>query len=186
MILHLLWFAFRTIHCSPLPRLPNGATVPVGNLTLLNEQIAPAWMPPAQVRGTLDILYTCLITLTLCVYTAVHINVPPRGAGQWWWFLKKTKWTILGIFAPELVLFTVWDQFSRAIQLRNDLNNEAVKQAETPKSTASFMNTTSHSAHILTIDCIIGWKHGISQRDSLNRRWFCLGSRSLSKPTQVF
>jgi hypothetical protein len=136
-ILHLLWFAFQTIHSSPLPLHPRGASVPVGNVTLLNEQTAPAWMPPATVRGTVDIVYTCLITLTLCVYTAVHINVPPRGAGPMWWYLKKAKWTFLGIFAPEVVLFTAWYQFHQASRLRKALNNEAEKPARDQKQGAS-------------------------------------------------
>jgi hypothetical protein len=136
-ILLLLWFAFQTTHCSPLQRLPSGAPVPVGNVTSLNEQIAPAYMPSAPVRGTFDILYTCLITLTLCVYTAIHINVPPRRAGKIWWFLHKGKWTILGIFAPEVVLFTAWDQFQRAIRLRRLLNEEANKYFDYSKSRAS-------------------------------------------------
>ncbi len=161
MALHLLWLAFHAIHCSPLPRLPDSASVPVGNLTLLNKQIAPAWMPPAQVRGTLDILYTCIITLTLCVYTAIHINVPPRGAHKGWWYLQKTKWTILGIFAPEIVLITAWEQFSSAFQLQKDLNNEAMEKARIPKLVASFRITTSHLAHLLTLSYITGSQHEI-------------------------
>ena len=76
----------------------------------------------------MDILYTCLITLALCVYTAVHINVPPRGASQSWWYLHMIKWTLLGIFAPEVVLFTAWDQYWKATLLQKALNKEAQKQ----------------------------------------------------------
>jgi hypothetical protein len=136
-ILHLLWMAFQTTHSSPLPLHPRGVPVPVGNITLLNEQIAPAWMPPATVRGTVDILYTCLFTITLCVYTAIHINVPPRGASRRWRYLKKVKWTTIGVFAPELVLITAWYQFHQARRLRKALDNEFKKQAKDPAEEAS-------------------------------------------------
>jgi len=136
-ILHLLWIAFQTAHSSPLPLNPRGASVPVGNVTLLNEQIAPAWMPPATVRGTVDILYTCVFTITLCVYTAIHINVPPRGASPMWWYLRKFKWTITGIFAPEAVLVTAVNRFQQAMRLRKALNNEINKPARNQKQGAS-------------------------------------------------
>jgi hypothetical protein len=137
-ILHLLWIAFQTTHSSPLPLHPRGASIPVGNITQLNEQIAPAWMPPARVRGTLDILYDCLFTMTLCVYTAIHINVPPRGASPKWRYLRKVKWTIVGLFAPEIVLLTAWIQFRQAMRLRKDLNNEVKKPARNQKQGASM------------------------------------------------
>jgi hypothetical protein len=142
---HLLWLAYQTTHSSPLP-----PPIPLGNITQLNKDIAPAWMPPANFRGTMNILYTCLITLSLCVYSAVHINVPPYGASQRWCYLQKSKWTVLGIFAPEVVLFTAGDQFWKANQLRKALNKEAKRQFDDLSSAAgleSFLSagTCAHS-----------------------------------------
>ena len=133
---------------SPMDRLPNRPLLTLAskpswcfsscrNVTLLNEQIAPAWMPPATVRGTVDILYTCVFTITLCVYTAIHINVPPRGASPMWWYLRKFKWTITGISAPEAVLVTAVNQFQQAMRLRKALNNEINKPARNQKQGAS-------------------------------------------------
>ena len=53
----------------PIPNssLPN---IPFENLTALNYDIAPGWVPSANSRGTADLLYSCAITLTLCVYTS--------------------------------------------------------------------------------------------------------------------
>jgi len=72
-------------------------------------------------------LSTCLITLGLCIWLAIHLNVPARNEAPWdfiralsswqkarqrwpWclfcWpgqFLRKVSWTLLGFFAPELV-----------------------------------------------------------------------------------
>ncbi|RSL75214.1 hypothetical protein CEP51_011075 [Fusarium floridanum] len=96
------------------------------------------WEPEPTQRGTFSILSTCLITLSLCVWTAVHLNIPPReersqdeprdDSSEKWslkslrWTaqtLRKAGWMILGILAPELVLFTALQQFWDASDLRD-------------------------------------------------------------------
>ena len=69
------------------------------------------WVREPQGRGTLSILYTCTFTLILCVYTAIHLNIPPAGEARIWQFLRKVKWAIVAIFAPEVVLFTAIYQY---------------------------------------------------------------------------
>src|SRR4051812_33110876 len=49
------------------------------NHTALHSTIAPSWVSAPNIRGTSDILYSCLLTLFACIYTALHLNVPPRG-----------------------------------------------------------------------------------------------------------
>lgn len=130
LAIYILW-ALRTLPAtqgSPLPRLPPGSPVPLGNSTALNNDIAPAWMPSAKVRGTSDILYSCLLTISLSVYSAVHINVPPRGASRKWQYLQKAKWTVIGIFAPEIVVYTAIYQFYKARQLQKSLNTIATER----------------------------------------------------------
>ena len=65
------------------------------------------WEPSCQKRGTIDILTTCTITMFLCVWTAVHLNVPPPGS-IWKPRLRKVGWLILALVAPELVAYTAW------------------------------------------------------------------------------
>ena len=83
---------------------------------------APAWVPEPQTRGTWGILYSCLFTLSLCVWSAIHLNIPPRGESWFWQWTRKTKWVLIAIFAPEVVLYSAWQQhflarrFSRALQ----------------------------------------------------------------------
>ncbi|RSM09198.1 hypothetical protein CEP52_004258 [Fusarium oligoseptatum] len=96
------------------------------------------WEPEPTQRGTFSILSICLITLSLCVWTAVHLNIPsreersqnePPGASSEKWSRKRFRWAaqtfrkagwmILGILAPELVLFTALQQFWDATALRN-------------------------------------------------------------------
>lgn len=47
-----------------------------GNRTTLRTQIAPGLVLNPTCRGTLDILWSCVLTITACIYTALHLNVP--------------------------------------------------------------------------------------------------------------
>jgi len=60
------------------------------------------WVPEPLVRGTFSILLSCLFTLVLCVWTAVHLNIPAykKETEQKW---RKMKWLVIALFAPEMV-----------------------------------------------------------------------------------
>jgi hypothetical protein len=61
------------------------------------------WKADPPHRGTYSILSTCFVTLGLCIWTAIHLNVPEHGASwarQTW---RKVGWMMLGFVAPELV-----------------------------------------------------------------------------------
>ena len=63
------------------------------------------WRPSPTTRGTFDILTTCVTTLLLCVWTAVHLNVSPPDS-FWGPKLRKVGWLVLALLAPEMVAFT--------------------------------------------------------------------------------
>ena len=65
------------------------------------------WQPNPQTRGTFDILSTCMITMLLCVWTAVHLNVSLPGT-VWGPRLRKVGWLVLALLAPEMVAYTAW------------------------------------------------------------------------------
>lgn len=83
-----------------------------------NGTIAPPvnWQPDASTRGTTDILSTCLITLGLCLWSALHLNIPQHGKSsrQKWY---KCGWLVLGLLAPEMVAFAAWVQLRAARRL---------------------------------------------------------------------
>lgn len=72
------------------------------------------WKDAPDYRGSITILWSCLTTLILCVWTAVHLNLPaedvspkrrkwdPRGwiTHQQW---RRLGWLLIGLFAPEIV-----------------------------------------------------------------------------------
>jgi hypothetical protein len=67
-----------------------------------NRNDTVSWQPEPKYRGTSTILSSCIITIGLCVWTAVHLNIQEHGkSGRQ--RLIKIKWLLYGLFAPELV-----------------------------------------------------------------------------------
>ena len=93
------------------------------NRTTLNTQISPPWVSNSRVRGTPDILWSCILTLTACVYTAIHLNVPPPQEGRWQFYRRKSKWVALALFAPEIVLYCALTQLLQARKLIKEMND---------------------------------------------------------------
>jgi len=76
--------------------------------------------PPG--RGTFGILRSCVITLGLCVYTAVHVNIPRANASKLSKIGTKAAFVAVGMFAPELIVYLAWCQRLQAVRLTDKLN----------------------------------------------------------------
>lgn len=86
--------------------------LPVMTFAQHNETVVNGWVSePSNTRGTFSILSSCILTLTLCVYTAIHLNIPSCRDSELHKSMRTTKWVFLGIFAPELVVFVAWRQY---------------------------------------------------------------------------
>jgi hypothetical protein len=72
-------------------------------------------------RDTISLLISCFATLGLCVYSAVHLNVPRKADRSYWTLYKELQWCVMGLFAPELIIYTAWRQLASARQLRDQV-----------------------------------------------------------------
>ena len=87
---------------------------PTENFTALRTDIAPPWVPDPDNRGTWSLLYSCVFTLVLCVWTATHLNGPSYHESQLSQWLRKLKWVLLAIIAPEFCVYTACEQYLEA------------------------------------------------------------------------
>lgn len=72
----------------------------------MNEtEIFHGWYPTPDERGTIDIIWSCLFTIFLCTWTALHLNLPAAHETYIQFALRKGKWFILTLLGPE---FVVW------------------------------------------------------------------------------
>ena len=101
----ILWLLFDTYSC--LPR-PPAAPAAASNTHLVGYISDPSG------RGTSSLIISCLLTLVLCVWSALHLNVPAPGRTRRQTVLSNIIWITAGIYTPELVVFTAWRQWSSA------------------------------------------------------------------------
>lgn len=81
---------------------------------------SPVWIPEPNGRGTWTVLSSCVVTTSLCVWSAVHLNVPQKGRA-WSQYLRKFKWLFIGLIAPELVAYVAWQQRYEARELLREI-----------------------------------------------------------------
>ncbi|KAI9768290.1 MAG: hypothetical protein M1839_004154 [Geoglossum umbratile] len=69
-----------------------------------NHHHTVGFQPNPSRRGTLNIIENCLFTILACTWTIQHPNVPARGDSKFATFLRRCKWTLVNILAPEFLL----------------------------------------------------------------------------------
>ncbi|KAI9809494.1 MAG: hypothetical protein M1827_006800 [Pycnora praestabilis] len=95
------------------------------NATVVFEEFAPWWVPEPNGRGTWGVLSSCIFTLSLCVFTAIHLHVGPQGQTTAEYLLHKCKWVAIAIVAPEVTLYSAGKQWFSAARLSKKLNGLA-------------------------------------------------------------
>lgn len=105
--------------------LTSAFAAPITNSTALHHDIAPGWVAGPKTRGTWQILYSCVFTLVLCVYTAIHLNVPAKSDTALRFWLRKLKWVVVAIFAPEIVVYAAFEQWYLARKFLKELKEIA-------------------------------------------------------------
>lgn len=72
------------------------------------------WVDQPNLRGTWDIIWTCLVTVFICTYSLLCLNVPAQSDTIFVLFRRRVFWMALAIFGPEIVLTYAAGQWSRA------------------------------------------------------------------------
>ena len=120
------WF----VYDFPLPQLE----VDPGWLKPISPS-EPAWSPPDSRRSTLDLVQSCIFTLILCSWTAVHPDIPPQEKKRWWKYRKLLD-ALWAIVMPEYFLWLAFDELweSRLICLElKELESTRTEQSDSPE-----------------------------------------------------
>jgi hypothetical protein len=116
----------------------------------MNATVTVGFVPNPPGRGTLGLVWECLFTYFLCLWTAIHPDVfipnkstPGPRTGT------KFRFAIVVLFFPEHALLTVFGEFLSAKILR-DRQNEIVQDNPGPESGGSathiaLTNTEDHN-----------------------------------------
>ncbi|KAH8148307.1 uncharacterized protein LAJ45_07760 [Morchella importuna] len=106
-------------------QLALAAPVNDGRIKLVEHE--PSYVSSPRGRGTMDLMFTCVITLSLCVWTAVHPNIIARST-----YMDRLRYkalyVVLGLFSPEIVLSEAFNEWRTARNLRAWLHREAAQK----------------------------------------------------------
>ncbi|KAF2738084.1 hypothetical protein EJ04DRAFT_486788 [Polyplosphaeria fusca] len=80
-----------------------------------------AWTAEPDGRGTASLMYSCLSTILICTWSALHINLPRQGATTWNNVLRKTRYMLLALIAPEYFAYQAYDDWKDARALSSTL-----------------------------------------------------------------
>lgn len=142
------------------------ATSTASDGSIGNEVPTVGWQSSPTTRGTWSIIIDCLVTLSLCVYTAIHPNVPRQGYTYWEFLRTRIKWVSVGIIAPELVVYTAWRQWISANHLNKQLIKSKKDRAVSMESVPgpSFLGNWSmvHSFFVEMGGFVIAREHGVN------------------------
>jgi hypothetical protein len=105
------------------------------NCTIPTEGLH-SFVSAPNVRGTLDILWSCLATIIACTYTVLHLDIPEqrddkdrdrgwRGDMKWWWksMRSSVNWTLISVLVPEWYSGKAIQELTDARRLLRDLQS---------------------------------------------------------------
>ena len=78
--------------------------------------------PEPDGRGTVSLIWQCLLTIFLCTFTVLHFDVPRAPVGRWETTKWSTVWVICGLLAPESVCFKSYRELVTATKFRDSWN----------------------------------------------------------------
>ena len=86
------------------------------------------WVDQPDGRGTIDILQSCVVTIFLCSWSVLCLNIPEKGKSRRHVLLTKLRWVAFTIFFPEVLTALAGDQYSSASQSVSDFRELAYPQ----------------------------------------------------------
>ncbi|MCJ1375338.1 hypothetical protein MMC20_006573 [Loxospora ochrophaea] len=92
--------------------------------------------------------------MALCVWTAIHLNVPRKGKGSTRErILRKSGWALLGLLAPELVVYAAWKQRAAAQAVVKAVNDELRRILEPVTDSEDTEQTRKAEDDLQSFEC---------------------------------
>ena len=82
------------------------------------------WVHSPNGRGTIDILWSCGVTIILCTWSVVCVNVSAPTSGAWRLFIRKIWLALMCSLGPEFLLALAVGQWQSARRSVKDFHGE--------------------------------------------------------------
>ncbi|PSK42712.1 hypothetical protein B9Z65_5634 [Elsinoe australis] len=103
---------------SSVTSLPSDGTV---------SDLQTGWVSQPDSRGTMGILWSCSSTLFICVWVMLHLNIPARDESFITVTIRRTKWFVMSLLAPELVMLFAGGQWAAACRSVKDMKESGIE-----------------------------------------------------------
>jgi len=92
-------------------------------------------------RGTLDIIWSCMAALSLCLWTMLHLNVPADCDHYMTTVWRKMRWLTLGMLAPVLPMLFACGQYASAKRSLHDFKQAGYSDEQWTLSHAFYADS---------------------------------------------
>ena len=90
------------------------------------REIVSGWIYDCGYRGTLDIIYGCVVVLIAAIWTVVHLNVPAKKDSDGRILWRRVRWGLVSIIAPDfltLIAAAQWESAKKSVKQMKELTN---------------------------------------------------------------
>ena len=81
-----------------------GQVIAVSTTNATSAGRQEGWVSSPNGRGTFDIIWGSLLTIFLCTWTSLHLNIPSLHERYLHRWLRKFRWMVQAIMAPEFIV----------------------------------------------------------------------------------
>jgi hypothetical protein len=69
----------------------------------MNRTALVGWRPSPNERGTIDLVWSCLLVIFTAVRTVIYLNLPAKNDGLRTILVRQMRWIIFAILAPDMI-----------------------------------------------------------------------------------
>jgi hypothetical protein len=84
----------------------------------MNNATTTGWNPEPEGRGTIGLVWSCLATIFICVWSAIHQDLPGEDESNFKRMRRQARYAGVGLFAPEWLAFVAMGELEDAIKLK--------------------------------------------------------------------
>ncbi|KAI0888352.1 uncharacterized protein GGS22DRAFT_198125 [Annulohypoxylon maeteangense] len=92
--------------------------------TLNDAKQLVGWVDSPNVRGTIDIIWSCVLVLVTSLWTVIHLNLPAKDDRWIRVIARKLRWGFMAILGPDLLTLIAanqWESARRSVAQIKDL-----------------------------------------------------------------
>jgi hypothetical protein len=88
----------------------------------MNNATTTGWTPEPDGRGTIGLVWSCLATIFICVWSALHLNLPAESESTWDRTKRQMGYVAVGLLAPEWLCYLALCDLEATRKIKSRVN----------------------------------------------------------------